>query len=123
MGIAAGSPVLQCIEKDPFSSSAWCKHRAAIFNIQILNSVAFESLTGMLAPHSPITPQTYKQYGLPFFASNPEAVAADGQHTLSGIKSVGELDSEGGNFQLGSTLSGSTKVGCTSCRRMLCDSM
>jgi hypothetical protein len=123
MGIAAGSRIRQVINKDPFSAAAWCKPRATILSIQILNSVAFERLTGMLAPPSPITPQMYKQQGLPFFASYGEAVDVDGGHNLAGVRSVGEVDAAGGNIQLGSSMSSSTKVGCTSCAVMLCDSM
>lgn len=123
MGIAAGSRIRQVIHKDPFSCVTWCKARATILSVQILNSVAFESLRGMLAPPSPITPQMYMQQGLPFSASYGEGAVTDGGHNLVSAKSVGELDAMGGNVQLGSNLSGSTKVGCTCCGRMLCDSM
>lgn len=123
MGIAAGSRIRQTIKKDPFSSDTWYKARAAILSIQILNSVAFESLTGKLAPPSPITPQMYKQHGLPFFESYGEGVVTDGAHNLAGVKSVGQLNATGGNIQLGSSLTSSTKVGCTCCGKMLCDSM
>ena len=123
MGVAAGSGVYQVIKKEPFSSATWSKARATILSIQILNSVALEALTGTLAPPSPITPQMYKKQGLPFLASYGEGVVTNGGYNLVGAKSVGELDAVGGNIQLGSSLSSSTKVGCTCCGRMLCDLM
>ncbi|CAM1504856.1 Fc.00g024470.m01.CDS01 [Cosmosporella sp. VM-42] len=123
MGIAAGSRIRQIIHKDPFSVATWCKARATMLSVQILNSVAFETLTGMLAPPSPITPQMYLKQGLPFFASYGEGTTTDGGHNLVNVKSVGELDADGENIQLGSSLSSSTKIGCTFCGRMLCDSI
>lgn len=123
MGIAAGSRIRQAILADPFAPSAWCKDRAAILSVQILNSVAFESLTGMLAPSSPITPQMYLEQGLPFLASYEEGVATDGAAYLSGIKGVGDIDAMGAAIHLGSNVAGAKNVGCTCCGKMLCDSM
>jgi hypothetical protein len=122
MGIAAGTRIHQAIHRDPFAPTAWAKHRATILSVQILNSVAFESLTGMLAPSSPITAQMYIDQGLPFLASYDEGITADGATHLAGIKSVGDLDAAGGMIPLGVNAAGG-KVGCTCCGRMLCDSM
>jgi hypothetical protein len=108
--------------KDPFKPEAWARHRATVLSVQILNSVAFEALTGMLAPPSPITPETYAQYGLKFFASYAEGVDTDGAKNLAGLKSVGEIDVMGGVF-LGVNVASARNVGCTVCRRMLCDAM
>jgi len=85
-----------------------------------LNFVAFEALTGMVAPSSSITPQMYLEHGLPFFASY--AVTADGQTNLAGLKSVGEIDAMDNSLQLGVDAS-ANKVWCTCCGIMLCDSM
>jgi len=123
MGIAVGSKIRQPILMDPFAPNAWCKGRATILSVQILNSVAFESLTGMLAPSSPITPQMYLEKGLPFFASYDEGVTTDGVANLAGIKGVGEIDGSGDAIQLGVNVANAKNVGCTCCRKMLCDSM
>ncbi|GAB1316553.1 RING-type domain-containing protein [Madurella fahalii] len=108
---------------DPFGPNTWCKGRATILSVQILNSVAFESLTGMLAPPSPITPQMYLKQGLPFLASYEEGVATDGAAYLAGIKGVGDLDAAGDVIQLGSNIASANNVGCTCCGKMLCDSI
>lgn len=93
-----------------------------MLSVQILNSVAFESLTGMLAPSSPITAQMYIDQGLPFLASYDEGITTDGQTNMAGIKSVGDLDAAGGMIPLGANVAGG-KVGCTCCGKLLCDSM
>lgn len=122
MGIAAGSRIRQPILRDPFGSAAWSKDHATILSVQILNSVAYEALTGMMAPSTSITPQIYLEHGLPFFASYAEGVTADGQTNLAGLKSVGEIDAMDSSIQLGVDAS-ARKVGCTCCGTMLCDSM
>ncbi|KAF7559260.1 hypothetical protein G7046_g4892 [Stylonectria norvegica] len=123
MGIAAGSRIRQSILKDPFRSSVWSKGRAKILSVQILNSVAYEGLTGMLAPPTPVTAEAYTKQGLPFFAAYDEGTSTDGGKNLASVKSVGNLDAAGGNVQLAASFSSSTKVGCTSCGKMLCDSI
>ncbi len=124
MGIAAGAAIHQAILADPFASSAWSKSRSTVLSVQILNSVAYESLTGMLAPSSPITPQMYLAQGLPFFASyGEEGVATDGASYLAGIKGVGDIDASQGPVHLGANVAGAKNVGCTCCGKMLCDSM
>lgn len=122
MGLAAGSRLRQAILRDPFGPAAWSKDRATLLSVQILNSVAFEALTGMLAPASTVTPQTYLEQGLPFFASYAEGVVTDGGANLAGVRSVGEIDALDGSLRLGVDASGG-KVGCTVCEGMLCNSM
>ncbi|KAM7187279.1 hypothetical protein V8F20_011034 [Naviculisporaceae sp. PSN 640] len=123
MGLAAGSKIHQAILADPFSPIAWRKDRATMLSVQILNSVAFESLTGMLAPSTPITPEMYIKQGLPFLKSYEEGITTDGSTYLAGIKGVGDIDAEGGGVKLGSNMAGGMKVGCTACGKMLCDSI
>ncbi|KAK0614694.1 hypothetical protein B0T14DRAFT_528907 [Immersiella caudata] len=123
MGLAAGSKIRQAIFPDPFVPTTWCKPRATILSVQILNSVAFESLTGMLAPASPITPQMYLEHGLPFLTSYDEGVTTDGTTYLAGIKGVGEIDAMQGPVQLSSNAAGRKSTGCTCCGKMLCDSI
>jgi len=124
MGIAAGARIRQAVERDAFPTVAWPKQRTTLLSVQILNAVAFEALTGMLAPPTPITAQLYKEYGFPFFATwnSGDGAAADGAVNLADLRSVGDLDA-GEPTKVGSSFAGGSKVACSSCRRMLCDSM
>ncbi|KAK0732099.1 hypothetical protein B0H67DRAFT_655359 [Lasiosphaeris hirsuta] len=124
MGIAAGAKMHQAIHADPFPASAWCTRRATVVSVQILNSVAYEALTGMLAPATPITAEMYVAQGLPFLAAYDEkGVGTDGAANLAGIKGVGDIDADGGPVGLGVSAAGGGKVGCTCCGKMLCDSI
>ncbi|KAK4209623.1 hypothetical protein QBC37DRAFT_49757 [Rhypophila decipiens] len=123
MGLAAGSKIHQAILGDPFAPFAWRKGQTTMLSVQILNSVAFEALTGMLAPSTPITPEMYIEQGLPFLKSYEEGIATDGSAYLAGIKGVGDIDAQGGGVHLGSNMTGGMKVGCTACGKMLCDSI
>jgi len=124
MGIAAGARIRQAVERDVFLKIAWPKQRTTLLSVQILNAVAFEALTGMLAPPTPITAKLYKEYGFPFFAAwnSGDGVAADGAVNLAGLRSVGDLDAREPP-KLGSSVEGGSKVACSVCRRMLCDTM
>jgi len=123
MGLAAGTRIRQAILRDPWGAAAWSRTRATILSVQILNSVAFEALTGLAAPACPITPQTYLAHGLPFFASYAEGVDADGGTTLAGLRSVGDIDADDGTIRPGVDASGGGIVGCTCCGTRMCDSM
>jgi hypothetical protein len=123
MGIAAGSLIRQRILRDPEPPNAWARHRTALLSVRILNSVAYEGLTGMLAPPTPITPQMYLAAGLPMYRSYGEGTETDGSVNFAGIKNVGEIDAEDGSVQLAFSVASSRKIGCTCCRTMFCDTM
>ncbi|KAK4168212.1 hypothetical protein QBC43DRAFT_366701 [Cladorrhinum sp. PSN259] len=126
MGLAAGSRIRQPILRDPSAPSAWCRPRATVLSVQILNSVAFEALTGMLAPPTPVTPQLYLDMGLPFLKVYEEEHGVDTGGIVN-LMAVGEIDATGGGVQLGASMAGGSGggkgVGCTCCGRMFCDSI
>jgi hypothetical protein len=66
MGIAAGGQIEQLVYPDPNMVWDWNRNVTSVISIQILNSIAFESITGMLTPPSPITLQSYLAVGFPF---------------------------------------------------------
>jgi hypothetical protein len=67
MAIGAGGAISQNIKRDRQPPSIWDYRRAKLVNIQIVNSLAFEELTGIVAPASPIDFQMYQELGIPFF--------------------------------------------------------
>ena len=77
----------------PFSR--WDIEGARFLNIQILNSVAFSTVTALPAPPTPVTPQVYAGYGLPY-RKDYDDVDMDGTETSS------ELD--------GSTITGDSNA-------------
>ncbi|KAH6988466.1 hypothetical protein EDB80DRAFT_690042 [Ilyonectria destructans] len=122
MGIAAGARIRQHIFADRFPTIRWSKSRSTLLSIQILNSVAFEALTGMLTPPTPITPDIYKSHGFPFFAAWGEGAKTDGADNLFNLKSVGDIDASS-PIRFGSNVTQGLKIACTSCGKNLCDSM
>ncbi|KAF3942435.1 hypothetical protein ABW19_dt0206667 [Dactylella cylindrospora] len=123
MGIAAGALIRQKILRDTLPYDSWAKQRSTLLSVQILNSVAFEALTGMMTPPTPITAETYRDYGFPFHASWGEEVVTEGAENLSQIQSIGEIDMTGEPIRIGSSLARGSKVACTMCRRNLCDTI
>jgi hypothetical protein len=124
MGIAAGARLRQYIERDQHDPSIWRNKGSCLINVQILNSVAFEALTGMLTPPTPITPELYLEYGFPFYIQyGEEAAKTSGETNFELIKSVGQLDALGPHINLGTSLHQCARVGCTVCKKNLCDCM
>ncbi|KIW73338.1 hypothetical protein PV04_01468 [Phialophora macrospora] len=125
LGIAAGARLRQQIYRDYWPREIWRPQDSVLVPIQILNSVAFESVTGMLAPPTPITVDAYIQAGIPFHVTSDDHLEAASVHVpqpFQGIKSIGHLDAEGGSIKPGTSLAGGDgKVACTICRRNLCD--
>lgn len=122
MGIAAGARIRQHIFADRFPTIRWSSSRSTLLSIQILNSVAFEALTGMLTPPTPITPDMYKSQGFPFYSAWGEGAKTDGADNLYNLKSVGDIDASS-PIRYGSNVTQGLKIACTSCGKNLCDSI
>jgi hypothetical protein len=123
MGISAGGLIRQQIFADTNASRSWDLASSTLVNIQILNSVAYESLTSMLAPPSPIDANTYLRQGIPFYELfNERLSAVAGAEPFTAIRSVGDLDAAD-NMRMGSSLTADMKVGCSCCKKNLCDAM
>ncbi|KAF2805015.1 ubiquitin-domain-containing protein [Mytilinidion resinicola] len=90
MGLAAGGQIKQVIKRDDYDPSKWIPALTTVFNIQILNTNTFRSVTGVSAPPTPITMETYVKHGLPFFSldESPSSVARE----FNPVKSVAEID-------------------------------
>jgi len=91
MGLAAGGRINQTIMGDKEPADIWDTCRSTIINIQFINSVRFEEVTGMLIPPTPISVQTYANAGLPFFQflnEDPSVISGD----FGKLKSVAQID-------------------------------
>jgi hypothetical protein len=87
MGIAAGGKLRQEIFPDPIrpAFARWDVNAARFLNVQILNSVAFNMVTGVPTPQTPVTPQVYTGYGFQFMKEYEERT-----HDLNGPVQDGE---------------------------------
>ena len=97
MGLAAGGRMRQQIFPDPHGIETWDEENHGRLFIHILNSETFHEVTGEAPPPTPISAETYTEYGLPWF----ELYAKDlgdiqAGEELKKVKSVGELDAEKG---------------------------
>ncbi len=93
MGIAAGGAIQQQIIVDPFGADSWEQMTATPVFIHIVNSEAFEAITGEKPPPTPITAYSYKKRGLPWFSNYDENVTSlPGAKAFQFIKTVLQID-------------------------------
>src|SRR4051812_45429591 len=67
LAIAPGGNIIQHIERDTNDPRIWDVANSKILNVQLIDSRAFRLVTGKDPPETPITPNTYKELGLPFY--------------------------------------------------------
>jgi ubiquitin len=94
MGIAAGGLIKQTIVKDYNDPTIWDNENGTIFDVQILNSAAFEAVTGKAPQKTPVTAKTYAEHGYPYYDiydEKPSGIKGD----FSGVQSVTEKDLQG----------------------------
>ena len=94
MGIAAGGLIKQSILEDTNDPGIWEVNNGTIFNLQILNSAAFEAITGEAPPETPVTAKMYAEHGFPYYKiydEKPSGIKGD----FSGVQSVAERDLQG----------------------------
>lgn len=94
MTIGAGGKIRQTIRPDTNSPSIWDIDSTTTFNVQILNSATYQSVTGKPPPVSSITYASYAKHGYPFYAFYNE-MPTDIKGDFTGVKSVNDLDSAG----------------------------
>lgn len=67
LSVGAGGNIVQHIERDYNDARIWDVAGSKLLNVQLIDSRTFKLVTGLEPPESPITPETYKQMGLPFY--------------------------------------------------------
>jgi len=90
MGIAKGGKIEQVIRTDPYPPSQWNSEHTMAFNVQLLNSNAFQQVTGLPPPETPVTAMCYAKQGLPFFDMYEEQSDISGD--FDKVKSVRQID-------------------------------
>ncbi|KAG4435392.1 hypothetical protein IFR05_009135 [Cadophora sp. M221] len=92
MSIAPGGLIKQAVVRDTYPANDWDLDNSIIVNLQLINPVVFESLTGMKLPPTPITAAIYAKSGFPYYAINEEPTGIVGK--FEGMKSVDQMDRE-----------------------------
>ena len=93
MGLGAGGRMKQKVYPDPHGIDCWDQNNYGSVFVHLVNSEQFKELTGMEPPPTPITAQTYSEYGLPWFDLYDEALGdVESPAILTGIESVTDLD-------------------------------
>ena len=97
LGLAAGGQITQKIYPDRYGLDTWETSSYGEVFIYIVNTARYMQITGELPPPSPIDAQTYSRHGFPWFdwydADRSDLPASQ---KLAGVKTVAELDAEGG---------------------------
>lgn len=88
MSVAAGGKIKQVINLDMFGKD-WLPKQTTVFNVQIVNSSVYHTITGEGPPSIPPDASTYKQYGLPFFQFYEEPSGIFGDFGM--VKSVAQI--------------------------------
>jgi len=107
-----------------FPDQIWCKSITSLVSIQIPNSAAFEDITGMLMPPSPVTPQSYANAGLPFYTLYEEKPMTAGRALNSkNVRTLVQVHDLTAPLKLGSPVLNEDSVACTVCQRNMSDCM
>ena len=99
MGLGAGGQIKQKIYEDPYGIDSWDQNNLGRIQLHILNSEQYQAITGREPPSTPVSTETYAEYGLPWFDLYDESfkdIAAS--RKLAAVKTLGEKDRESGNI-------------------------
>jgi hypothetical protein len=93
MGLAAGGRMRQKIYPDPYGIDTWNQNDYGALDVYLINSEQYHDITGLRPPATPISAQTYTEYGFPWFDLYDESqatLAASAQ--LNKVRTVREKD-------------------------------
>jgi hypothetical protein len=89
--IDAGGTIEQTIAPDKNDPRIWDTASAKLINIQLVNSTAFELITGMVTPNTPVSYKTYVSARLPFYDIYKEKPSTISD-TFSKVKTISKID-------------------------------
>lgn len=99
MGMGAGGRMRQSIYPDPYGIDTWEPDDQGRVFVHLVDSLRWREITGEEPPATPVTTETYRRHGLPWFDLYDEAkgdVAAP--ETLRKVRSVFTIDEEEHGF-------------------------
>ena len=87
MGVGAGGQMKQKVYPDPYGLDTWDAENYESIIVYLVNSVQYQAITGSAPPPTPISAQTYTQFGLPWFdLYDEEAGDISATETLRSVK-------------------------------------
>lgn len=89
--IGAGGNIKQTIAPDKNNSCIWDIASAKLINIQLVNSTAFELITGLATPTTPVSYKAYVSAGMPFYEIYKEKLSTV-SGTFSEVKTISQID-------------------------------
>lgn len=92
MAIAAGGSIKQKIVADTYGVDTWDPDRKRLVTIHMVNSEAYQRITGEKPPPSPISKEDYKYHGIPWYSyydeTSPKLKAANAFRRIIGISAI-----------------------------------
>jgi hypothetical protein len=123
MALSAGGTIKQGIKVDPLPGH-WNWDAAHFINIQILNTVAFESVTGLAPPLSPISFAEYREAGIPSMSFYPNSLTRPPvRGKFPAFRTVGEMDGMLSITYAARLSAEGNPIGCVVCERRICDAV
>lgn len=123
MALATGGNLKQIVKQDPIPR-CWNWEASEFVNIQILNTVAFESVTGLAPPPGPISMMEYSRAEIPSLSYfYDEETSANVGGKFPACQTVGDIDLMVGIKYAVRLDTDGKPVGCVVCERSLCDAL
>lgn len=93
MSIAIGGYIRQKIVADKYEPNTWDVDRTTCFNLHILNSKSFRSITGHALPPTPLDAEFCARQNLRYFKESEELIVANVQPIIAweGLKSISQI--------------------------------
>ena len=93
MGFAAGGRIVQKLYTDEYGIESWQPEPVADLIVYVVNSEAYEQITGHPCPPTPVSPEDYTNAGLPWFELYDEARSPLATtNWLHHLKTIGQVD-------------------------------
>jgi hypothetical protein len=97
MGLGAGGKMQQKIYPDKYGIETWDLENYGSIFIYIVNSEKYREITGLEPPPTPISAQTYTEYGFPWFSLYDEEKGdLPASARLAEVKTIREREAERG---------------------------
>lgn len=100
LGLAPGGSMRQQVFEDPFGLHEWhSEHNSRCF-VHLLNSMAWQAVTGSTPPTVPFTAADYSRRNMPWYDLYVDSPAVQGTKVTQDLKSVAQLQEEKGQVFL-----------------------
>lgn len=93
MGLEAGGQIKQKIYSDPYGLDVWDQQNHETVYVYLLNSEQYQAICGQDPPSTPVSAETYAEYGLPWFDLYDESMSdVAAPQNLSELKTRRDTD-------------------------------